>query len=636
MKSLLIKINDQKLLIAGFLITALLTYTAYYDSIYHQFLQWDDTLYIHQNKHIHSLSFKNIFWMFTNHDQGNWHPFTWLSLAGNISLWGFNPVAFKFVNITIHLINSILIYILCIQMLRHAQENYHSNSQSIFSKISKQHLSVSSYVIATLFALHPQHVESVSWISERKDVLCGFFYLATIICYIKYRQTENKHWFSISFLMYFFALMAKPMAVTLPIVLLLLDLYPLKLIRYKNTISNDLLILLKNKISFLVLAAAVSVITILTQIPGIQGLDTLSFGSRIINACMSIYLYIFKFVYPANLSPYYPFHPWSTDPNIYSMITVSSIVLIFSYLVFSAKKYRVYFPLVVALYFIITLLPVIGIVKVGSQAAADRYTYLPMVGFYISLAAGLAILFHLAAKNFLNRLLLVSATGLYLVFTGLTTFEQNSIWRNDEALWNEAIRQYPGLADRAYGNLAIFYFNTGQFDKAKLTFPKAMALQPGNMELLEKMGKTSSLLHEDRIALYYFNQLIELYPDHPRGYTLVGDYYYTLRKLPEAKYFYNKAFEIAPYSTATLQRKALIDYLDKDIVSARKNIDVLMQIAPNDIGGLQLAAQIYLAGGETGKSKELAHRIQQLKPGDSFSLDIINNIANKQDQQNNP
>ncbi|WP_455208714.1 hypothetical protein, partial [Kaarinaea lacus] len=153
--------------------------------------------------------------MFTNYDVGNWHPLTWLSLAFDLTIWGYNPLAFKLVNVFIHILNSVLVYFLTFSILNLAQRNYHTNSTGIFSRVADSELSIASMFTAILFAIHPQHVEAVSWIAERKEVLCGLFFLATILTYIKFNTTSNKRWLAVSTTMYFFALLSKPMAVTI-------------------------------------------------------------------------------------------------------------------------------------------------------------------------------------------------------------------------------------------------------------------------------------------------------------------------------------------------------------------------------------------------------------------------------------
>lgn len=614
-----------RLIALGFLVITVVTVAAYWDIVHHQFLQWDDKLYIHNNKHIQSLTSANLYWMFTNFDVGNWHPLTWLTLAIDFKIWGYNPVAFKFVNVFIHILNSILVYFVTFSILQLAQRNYHSNSNGIFSRISLGELSLASLLTALLFAIHPQHVESVSWIAERKEVLCGLFFLATILSYIKHKVTDNNNWLTVSTIMFFFSLMAKPMAVTIPLVLVLLDIYPLRVINKTAPYKQNIKALFGNKLIFILLSACVSMITLFTQRHGIQGSEYLALDSRIINACMAIILYVYKFVWPANLSPFYPFHPWSNDPSSYSVIPVITIVSLAAVLLYLTRK-RIYFPAITALYIFVTLLPVIGLVKVGSQAAADRYTYLSLLSLFVALGGGLSITIHIIKQHMLTKTAFILAALVVVMTFGFFTFTQNQIWKSDLALWDKAIQLYPGTADRAYSNLGEVYLNQGEYSQAIQYFQKALAIQPNNGHLLEKAGKAYERQDNFTLAAHYFKTIINLYPEAYRGYMLLGDLFYSRKILDQAKLMYNKAFYLMPDMTATLQRKALVDYLDGDLQSAIQKTDYLLTLSPNSIGGLQLSAKIHLKTNNIEKVTILANKILDLKPNDSFAIELLTTI----------
>lgn len=618
-----------KLIVLGFLGITVATVAVYWDIVHHQFLQWDDMLYIHNNKHIQSLTTDNLFWMFTNFDVGNWHPLTWLTLAFDFKIWGYNPVAFKFVNVSIHIVNSILVYYLTFSVLQLAQHNYHSNNNGLFSRIAGHELSIASFLAALLFAIHPQHVESVSWIAERKEVLCGLFFLASMLSYIEYKTTNNNNWLAVSTLMCFFSLMSKPMAVSLPLVLVLIDIYPLKVISKTASFKQNVKALFENKLIFFLLSACVSMITLFTQRHGIQGSEYLALDSRIINACMTIVLYIYKFVWPANLSPFYPFHPWSSEPNIFSFIPVLAIVTISAILFYLTRK-KIYFPAIAALFLLVTLLPVIGLIKVGSQAAADRYTYLPLLSLFVVLGGGFSIAIHIIKQHVFAKTAFAIATITIAVTFGVFTFKQNQIWKSDLTLWDKAIQLYPGTADRAYSNLGQVHLNQGDYPQAVEYFQKALAIQPSNSFLLENTGKAYERLNNHRLAAYYFREIISLYPEAYRGYMLLGDLFYSRKFLPQTKLMYNKAFQLMPNAVSTLQRKALIDYIEGNLQSAIEKTDYLLTLSPNSIGGLQLSAKIHLKANNPDKAIILAKKLLALKPNDSFATELLASINQAQ------
>ena len=618
-------IHTHKFVLLGFIAIAVATIAVYWDIVHHQFLQWDDMLYIHNNKHIHSLGADNLYWMFTNYNVGNWHPLTWLTLAIDFAIWGYNPVAFKFVNVFIHIFNSILVYFLTYSILQLAQRNYHANGNGLFSRITKSELSIASLLTALLFAIHPQHVESVSWIAERKEVLCGLFFLATILAYLKHKASDNKNWLAISTIMFFCALMAKPMAVTIPLVLILIDIYPLKVINKAATFKQNIKLLLGNKLIFFLLSACVALITLFTQRHGIQGSEYLSLDSRLINACMATILYIYKFFWPANLSPFYPFHPWSIEPNIFSIIPVLVVASISAILLALARK-NIYFLAIAALYVFVTLLPVIGLIKVGSQAAADRYTYLSLLSIFVVLGGGLSIAIHVVKQKILAKTALAMMMVTVVLTFSFFTFKQNQIWESDLTLWDKAIQLYPGTADRAYSNLGELHLNQGDYSQAIGYFHKALAVQPENSFFLENTGKAYERLSNDKLAAHYFRTITQLYPEASRGYLLLGDLFYSRKILDQAKFMYNKAFYLKPDATSTLQRKALVDYLDGNLQSAIQKSDYLLTISPNNIGGLQLSAKIHLKANNIDKATKLANKILDLKPNDSFAAELLATI----------
>jgi len=628
---LVILIRKHSAVAWGLLTMAAVTYAAYYDVIHHTFLNWDDVFYIQKNTHIQSLTLDNLLWMFANFDQANWHPITWLSLALDIALWDYNPTAFKLVNISIHILNCVLIYLFSFNILKLAQSNYHRNKGNIFSSVPDKDLSTASLLICFLFAIHPLHVESVTWIAERKDVLSAFFYILTLLCYIKHRTSTETYWLPLSVVIYFLSLMSKSMAVTLPVVLMILDIYPLRRLKPGASFRELIQILFKDKLTFIILALVVSIITLITQRQGIQGTEYLSLESRIINACMSLILYVYHYFSPYNLSSFYPYHSWSTNPVAFSLIPVISIVVFTVFLLYLVKR-KIIFPIITWIYFVVTLLPVIGLVKVGSQSAADRYTYLPLLSFFIASAGGLSIVIFQAKKFLVYRIITVTTVILVMASAFAFTYKQNTTWRNDETLWSRPIEQYPGLAERAYRGLGAYYLAEGRLEKARSMYIKALAIQPDNLITLEELGKTHLYSGNEKLVIHYFSRIVQLYPDLPFGYTLLGDYYYTKQNMKMAKTLYNQAFQTAPNTPGTLKRKALVDYLDNDLNSAKQKIDYLLIIAPDDIGGLQLAARIYFKDNNIDKSKKLINKILKLRPGDGFAQEILTKINNTPDK----
>jgi tetratricopeptide (TPR) repeat protein len=628
-KKLLPAVADHLIPITGILVTIILVTVAYSNIAGHQFLNWDDIDYILKNERIKSFSIDNIMWMFGDFSMANWHPLTWLSYAFNYALWAKNPLAYKITNIVIHTINSILVYAVTLQIITHIKNNFHCSTASRFSLLTTKELQYASIITAIMFGVHPIHVESVTWISERKDVLYSLFFLLTVYFYIKHRESDNdRKWLLTSIFMFLFSLMSKPMSVTTPLILILIDIYPLNTLRNKSTLKESAKSLLANKITFFLLALLVSIITLLTQSAGIQGAERLAIDSRIINASMSILQYVYHFFWPVNLSTFYSFHPWSTDPGIYSILPVAIVSIITIWFVYLAVARKIYFPIIGWLYFAISLLPVIGIVKVGAQAAADRYTYMPLLSFFI-LAGTVGLMFFSLIRSVNIRRIAgaLVAGSLMATFTHLS-HRQNEHWKDDESLWTKAINYSPGIAAVPYSNLGTMYFRNGESRSAIIEFNKSLAINPTDISTMEKVGKAYELMKAENFAIDAYKQLIAAHPTVPTGYIRLGDFYYRKQQLNEAKVLYNKAFYLMPNIPSTLQRSALVDYLDKNYAAAEQKLGFLFKLSPNDVGSLQLLAKVKLGLGEYDEATIIAQRLVQINPRDTFAVELLNQKDN--------
>ena len=370
-KGFLIKKRD--LLTCLFII--MVTLSVYWQVQNFDFLNFDDDMYVTDNHHVQEgLTLKSIIWAFTTIHASNWHPLTWLSHMLDCQLYGINAGWHHLTNLLFHIANTLLLFFVFQKMTG-------CFWQSVF--------------VATLFALHPLHVESVAWISERKDVLSTFFWMLTMWSYTRYVERLEVNRYLLVILFFTLGLMSKPMLVTLPFVLLLLDFYPLYRFRFQksDTSANpkqrsNILLLVLEKIPLLVLTAVSSAVTLYAQKHGeaIMSLDAISLKIRISNAVVSYIKYIGKMIYPSNLAVMYPFQgilPWWK-------ITGACLILVsMSLLAIRIIKQSSYFA-VGWLWYIGTLVPVIGLVQVGNQSMADRYTYVPLIGLFIIITWGVS------------------------------------------------------------------------------------------------------------------------------------------------------------------------------------------------------------------------------------------------------
>ena len=336
----------------------------------HPFVNYDDDRYVTGNAHIHNgVNGDTIAWAFSSTEQGNWHPLTWLSHALDYQLFHQNPAGHHFTSVLIHAANAVLLFLFLIYVTRRL-------GPSLF--------------VAALFALHPINVESVAWVAERKNVLCTFFFFATLIAYCWYaRQPDWRRYLAFTGL-FVLGLMSKPMVITLPFVLLLLDYWPLGRIRGGKGDAPHASVskLIVEKIPLMALSAASAVVTMQAQRAGgaVRSTAQFSLGVRLENATVAYAMYLWKMIWPSHLAPIYP-HPgdalagWQVGTSVLVLLAVTWVALNFR-----AKRYL----LTGWLWFLGTLVPVIGLVQVGDQAMADRYAYIPLVGIFIMIAWGIA------------------------------------------------------------------------------------------------------------------------------------------------------------------------------------------------------------------------------------------------------
>jgi tetratricopeptide (TPR) repeat protein len=457
------------------------------------FVNYDDDLYITTNAPIQQgLTIQGILWAFRSTRAGNWHPVTWLSHMLDVSLFGMNPAGHHWMNLLFHLANVLLLFFLLKRM-----------TDALWP----------SAFVAALFAIHPLHVESVAWVAERKDVLSAFFGLLTLWAYVGY--TENKvssFKFQVSSLqpedrkamldylgvLVFFTLglMAKPMLVTLPFLMLLLDYWPLKRVSsFKFPVSSlkpgtrnqkpETRTLFFEKLPLFALAAASSVITYLVQHKGgaTAMIVKTSIGARLGNALVSYVLYLWKMIWPFNLAVLYP-HPGGLLP-LWQIFGSALLLSALSLWVLRQAKRRPYL-MVGWLWYLGTLVPVIGIVQVGAQAMADRYTYLPLIGIFIMIAWGAAETRNLKPETF-RTVFLGGIAGIALVLLAATARTQVGYWKDGVTLFKHAV-EVTEMNIIAHTNLGVALFEQGKVEEAIKEYSEALAIQPNFAKAHNNLG----------------------------------------------------------------------------------------------------------------------------------------------------
>jgi tetratricopeptide (TPR) repeat protein len=477
------------------------------------FVTWDDPEYVVGNVHVsQGLTWQGARWALTSTDEANWHPVTWLSHMLDVQLYGMNAGPQHVTNLVIHILDALLLLGLLYRMTG-------ALGRSTF--------------VAGLFAVHPLHVESVAWISERKDVLSTMFWLLTMWAYVAYVRRPGRGRYLPMLLLFALGLMAKPMLVTLPFVLLLLDFWPLQR-------GLELPRLVKEKLPLFALAAISSVVTVLAQRHGgaVAGLERLPLGIRLTNAPASYLAYIGKMLWPVRLAAFYPLH--ASTPVL--QVTLGALLLIgVTILAFRAGQRHGYL-LVGWLWYVGTLIPVIGLVQAGSQSMADRYTYVPLIGLFLIAAWGAP---ELVARWRYGRVAIpVAAVCVLLMCTALAR-AQVGYWSDSAALWQHALEV---TEDNyvAHASLGKVLLDEGKAGEAIPHFTETLRIQPNYVEAKNNLGMALAWRGKLDEAAQQFAGALRIKPDFPEAQSNLGMVLMSQGKLDEAAQRFAEALRIKP------------------------------------------------------------------------------------------
>lgn len=489
-----------------FLTLLALCWLIYGGNAEHQLLHWDDITYVSANPWVTDPSWAGLGELFTEVRAQNWHPLTWLSYIPEYQLCGTKAACYKATNITLHAVNAFLVYWLSGLLLSLILAN---------AAAALDRIKLASLIAGALFAVHPQHVESVIWVAERKDLLCAVFFLLAIICYLRQHVAVLPRKTYLPFLFFALALLSKSMAVTLPAVLIILDFYPLD--RFRNASARTAFqIAIVEKLHFHLTALLLVLVTLLSQ--SVDVIEQPSLFQRALISTSALWHYATTFVWPWNLSPFYPVAIVRDGLGHYPLAFVAGTVLtILAGAVIWGRRAVAFLA-----YFLVTLAPVIGIVKVGEQAFADRYTYLPMVGFYV--IAGFAIA-AIPMSRLRHRVASWGVATVLLVLLGLNSHEYKGVWRSDLSLWQHVAAHYPDSSATVHSNLGNSHFERGQYRQAAGEYQRGLEVDPHRSDLYNNLGLTYEKLREYEQALRTYDRGVENNPEDVWAYLQAGEAY---------------------------------------------------------------------------------------------------------------
>ena len=503
---------------------AVMTFASYAQVIGHQFITLDDPTYIQGNSMVNrGLTRAGIAWAFTTFYAANWHPLTWISHMIDCQLFGTNAGRHLLVNALIHVANTLLVF---------------------WFLLRATHARWPSALIAALFALHPLHVESVAWASERKDTLSTLFGLLSLIAYVRYAEAPSRKRYTWIAVTLGLGLLAKPMLVTWPFVMLLIDYWPLRRFRAassarRSEVATELWPLLREKLPLFVLAAASAIMTLIAQSRegAVRTLAHDPIALRLSNALVSYAKYLLLTFWPNDLAIYYPFAgipAWQIIGAAFLLIGTTAFCL-------SQRKIRPYL-IVGWLWFLGTLVPVIGLVQVGGQIMADRYFYIPSIGLFIAVVFGLA---DITRSLRVAPSLSAAIAGIVLLVLATLTNTQIRRWHDSFTLFEHTLAVTPPNL-RIEHNLGVALGVSDRYDEAAAHFEKALQIDPNFYDGLVVMGVTRA--HQGRLpeAIEYFQAAIRSQPDMPKAHVQLAHALWTQKRDQDALEEMRRASQFAP------------------------------------------------------------------------------------------
>lgn len=577
---------QRQTLILGLLLVVA-TLALYNPVSHHPFVNYDDDRYVGDNAHIKAgLHWETIRWAFTTYDEANWHPLTWLSHALDCQLFGLNPAGHHYTNVLLHALNVLLLFI----VLRRS-------TGSVWR----------SCMVAALFAVHPINVESVAWVAERKNLLSMLFFLLALGAYRWYAIKPRIGAYLLVVFLFACGLMSKPQVITLPFVLLLWDYWPLRR-------EKEFSWLVREKLPLFALSAASAVITIRAQKAGnaISTLVKYPLSVRLENAVVSYARYCEKAFWPMHLSPIYP-HPadslksWQVPVSILFLLVISGLVVV-------ARQRR--YSLVGWLWFLGTLVPMIGLVQVGSQAMADRYAYLPFIGLFIMACWGAA---DWGQQRHFPSKVLAGISILVLLALALVAHRQINYWGDNVTLWSHAL-QVTSNNFIAEDNLGGALLAEGQLEEAQPHFRAAAAIHPADPISNLNIAFYEMQRNDLPAAVQQFRKTIELTQDdrlRASAFTNLGAIYNRLGDYDHARESFTAAVALRPRIIRAWMGLGLAAYRSKDFSTAIMAYSKANAIQPSDVIYLLLARALEQDGrrdeaqAATAEAKRLAENFAQ-------------------------
>jgi tetratricopeptide (TPR) repeat protein len=563
------------------LLLGLITLVIYLPATRHDFQSYDDDDYVTGNPVVQQgLTFAGVRWAFTTFHAANWHPLTWLSHMADCEFFGLNPGAHHFINVLFHAVNAALLFVLLWRLTEGTWR---------------------SALVAALFAWHPLHVESVAWIAERKDVLSSFFALLTLLNYARFVRTKSIRYYSLAVFCFAFGLLAKPILVTLPFVMLLLDFWPTR----RFALDSFRWPLAREKIPFFLLAAASCLMTWPAQNSwgAVVSLQLLPFHYRLENAAVALAGYLVKLLWPVNLAVIYPF-----EPNSRAVIVASVAVLVLISTGVWLERDRRPCWLMGWLWFLGMLVPVSGLVQVGGTVMADRYTYLPSIGVFMAMAFGLS------APGWAKKYAFFGA-ALLLLACVLCAERQLGYWRDSETLFRHTLA-ITRRNEFAHLNLGVALERQGRTGEALAEYREGARLNPGHYYNHFVIGNLLLKTGEPAAALAEYRECLDREPNSAAFHSAAGCALAALDQREAALQEFDSARKLDPNFAVPHLELAQIFFAQGRDDRAVEELRSALQATPDDVETLAAAAHFLAANQNAAARDGQTARVLALKAND--------------------
>lgn len=561
-----------------------MTLFLYHPVFHHDFINLDDWQYVLNNREVTTgVTLRGLGWAFTSFHASNWHPLTWLSHMIDVEIYGLDPGGHHGTSFFFHILNTVLLFLILTRMTGAPGK---------------------SGIVAALFALHPLHVESVAWVAERKDVLSTFFLFLMLGAYALYVEKPGRWKYGITLVFFTLGLMAKPMLVSAPFLLLLLDVWPLRRRPFPDRPHAKM-----EKIPFFALAVLSSGITLYAQASGgaMRSLEAVPLADRAANALISAVAYMGKMVWPAGLSVFYPY---PAAIPFWKVLGAAALLVLLTVFVFRERARRPWF-FTGWLWYLISLFPVIGIIQVGPQSMADRYTYIPLIGLFIALTW--AVDEALSHRRFP---IFASASLVLILLAGLSsmTWFQLSHWKNSGSLFTHALEVTENNA-LAHNNLAVALADDGERQAAVAHFREAIRIKPNHFSAHFNLANHLVTLGRGDQAVFHYREAIRFNPGYTAAHNNLGVVLLRRGDLEEAEAHLQEALKHGPVKEGMLFNMAMIFVSRGENEKAARFLREALEMNTDYAEAYNLLGVVYMKEGRKDEAAESFRLALSCDPG---------------------